>query len=258
MVRHIDSNKCDCDTWWFFIAALLAGLATASKWSSLYILVPALLAFLALRKDIKELPIFLVIASLAYIASFAIDFVHGSMALFVEHHIKMIKYMGQRHKPTFPLFLNGLLTIMFKISVWHHRGIEYLTIKIANSTIVNYSLTYESINRTLIEFEPWLGSFGWIIALFYLLRLVRDSLRNKDPWLVIASATLGSLVLPLLHGNLGWYYLFYAALAPTVLCHYVSKKGIILLVAMNITQIALLELGLINPKYSFELFNPPT
>jgi len=252
IVKCMCFNKQGCGYHWICIAGTLAGLALASKWSSLYVLAPTLLVFLAYRKNIKEISLIFIVIAIAYATSFLADLMYGGPNLFLEHHIRMIKYMSYQHRPTLSMFLNGLPTLLCKTSLWHHRGVEYLTIWI-NDTSVNYNLTYINVNTLLIEFEPWLGSFNWVIALYYLPRLVRDSLKNKGPWLIITSAMLGSLALPLLHGNLGWYYLFFAILAPAILCKYLSRKAIILLIAVNIIQVVLLQFGIINSKYSFEL-----
>ena len=157
LVKYISLDKYGHGNNWLYIAGILTGLAIASKWSCLYVLMPALLIFLIYCnvkiKNIKRLSLFFILASITYSMTFLVDFIYGGFNLFIEHHIKMINYMGHRHMPTLPMFLNGLFTLLCKINLWHHRGIEYLTIWI-NDTSINYNLTYINVNTLLIEFEP--------------------------------------------------------------------------------------------------------
>ncbi len=241
----------------FLILGLLMGLALASKWSSAYVVLPALItACLFRRYWIKSCGLYLLlcIAFSSYIATFAMDFIDGGPQLFIKHNIEMIKYMIWRHSITLPLVINGFLTLIGKVSFWSHQYHEYLTLIIANSTYINYTASVLKMGELLIEFNCWLGSFAWPLMFYYSLKLIYDSIKSRDnTWAVISLAILGSALLPILHGNIAWYYLFYAVFAPIAIVKYASRKLLVAIIIANITQVALLKLGILNTTYSFSL-----
>ena len=236
-----------------YVLGFLAGLALASKWSSIYIMVPVLLTLFIFNKEvIRRIHILLAMALVAYITTFIMDFVSGGPYLFVKHNIDMINYMLWRHSATLPLMVNGFLTLIGKVSFWFHKYHEYITLTIVNSSYVNYTIFLPKVCRLLVEFECWLGSFAWPLMFYYSLKLVYDSIKNKDrTWAIISSAILGSALLPILHGNMAWYYLFYAVLAPIAMIKYAPRRLLLIVIALNVTQIVLLKLRILSIMYSF-------
>jgi len=238
-----------------YILGVLAGLSMASKWSSAYIIIPAILALILLdKKFAKNIHVFFIAAIVSYTTPFAMDFIKGGLYLFVKHNIDIAKYMIWRHSITLPLVINGFLTLISKISFWSYQYHEYLTLTIVNSAYVNYTISLLDVNKLLIELNCWLGSFAWPLMLYSSLKLFCNSIKSKDNiYAILSSAILGSALLPILHGNIAWYYLFYAVLAPIAIVKYASKKLLVMIVIINITQIVLLKLGLLSITYIFPL-----
>jgi len=236
-----------------YIFGILMGLAIASKWSSLYILVPVIISMSYLRHDfIKRMPLVILMAFMTYSATFIVDFIKGGILLYIKHNIDMLNYMIWRHALTIPLIINGFLTLICKMSFWSYEYHENLTLTIINSTHINYTLSLVKIHKLLIQVEFWLGSLAWPLMLYYSLRLFLDSLKYKSPHqLVISSATLGAAMLPILHGNIAWYYFPFALLAPIAMVKYVSRKWLAAILILNIIQLFIIELGLVNPEYTF-------
>jgi len=246
--HNLDSAKNTC-----IILGILAGLALASKWSSIYVMMPMFIILCLLDKKImKNIPLFIIMTIISYTLPFTMDFIRGGPYLFIIHNVDMVKYMIWRHSITLPLMINGFLTLVGKISFWLHQYHEYLTLTIINSTNINYTVFMTKVGNLLMEFNFWLGSFAWPLMFYYSLKLTYDSAKKKDHiWTLISSAIIGSILLPIFHGNIAWYYVFYAILAPFAMIKYAPKKLLVLAIGLNVAQIILLKSGVLNATYSF-------
>jgi len=242
---------------WHALFGLFLGLATASKLSTLYVLsIPLITVSILIILKFKDTKFLIgvclsvLIGLCVYVLTFIMDFVHGGIRLFLQHQLNMFKYMSLRHHPTIFLSINGILTLLVKLSIWFYKGTGHIIIVSSNTY-----LEYIPINKILIDFEPWLGSFGWFISFILIPKALYESYKRSDNFMLIISSTaLGSALIPLIHGNIAWYYLPYAIFAPLIITTYVrSKASIVGILILNIIQMIMLQLHIINTKYTFTL-----
>ena len=198
-----------------------AGAALASKMPCLYVLLPLLLHGLLVRRLRRATVLAAVVASLVYLASYAVDAARLGPGAIVEHHVRMLEYMWMRHSYTPLLALDGLLMYLFKTEAWVYVGSVTIvfneTVTTGGQVLIHPGRIIGSLNqhRLYIHTIPWAGSLLYILAPGYAaldaLELLRRGRRAlEEPWAAVLIAYLGSLGV-LLHGPLWWYLALPAA-----------------------------------------------
>jgi len=189
---------------WCRASAVFAGLGLASKFSS----APTVLASLYLvfrGGGLRKALVFLLVAGVAYFATYGADFRLSPFAV-VEHHLKMMSYMGWRHGFSPAIASIGFLKLLSRVEVWRFGGEMYMYLANANGvwTAHNTSFVAGSGLYTVVV-GVGLGSPAWYL-LFPLLHLTYTALVQRDPVARFACLWGWLSLLNVVAGPIDWYY----------------------------------------------------
>ena len=186
----------------------------------------------------KYMVLIVSVAVVVYIVSFSADVVYGGLAALLEHQVKMISFMLERHGYSIPIAVNGILKYFLRIELWNTPYSIQLYIHYSSSLIVNWSTTYTPINKMTIIFVPYLTNllmpFALGLSLSYLLSRKE---KNNEIAIFLSSLHIASLLM-LLHGPLWWYYALPVVTGYLILAYWAnnSRKRLLgLLVSQLIT-----------------------
>lgn len=192
-----------------------AGAAAASKMPSLYVLLPLLLHGLLSRRVRRGTAEAAAVASIVYLASYAVDVARLGPWTLVRHHVEMLEYMWMRHSYTPLLALDGILMYLFKTELWIYVGSVTIvfneTVTNGSTVLIHPGAVIGELNqrRLYIHVLPWAGSPLYALAPGYAAQAAAELLRGgrealESPQAAIVAAYLGGLAM-LLHGPLWWY-----------------------------------------------------
>ena len=232
------------------ISALVAGLAVASKFSSLpVILVIFLLTWRS--SGFKRALIYAIIALVVYLLTFINDLQLGWNAI-IRHHVEMHSYLSWRHGFSVPIAVNGFLKLVSKLELWRYIGEIHVYVDTLAGSVVNQIFT--PIGKSMLIINIGAGSIVWYILLPLLLYATYKALvkPGESVLRVLVLFSWFSLV-NILAGPIDWYYVnclpFLYATTSTLLYRVLSVKNfkitILVLVTVQVVFYYLVFLELI-------------
>ena len=187
----------------YYISAVVAGLAVASKFSSL----PVILAIFLLTwrsSGFKRAVVYAVIALLVYLLTFTSDLQLGWDAI-IRHHVEIYRYLSWRHGFSIPIAVNGFLKLIVKLELWRYIGEVQVYVDTVARSVVNQ--TFIPIGKSLLVINIGAGSIVWYALLPLLLYATYRALvkPGEIALQVLVLFSWFSLV-NILAGPIDWYY----------------------------------------------------
>ena len=249
------------------LSGILGGLATASKWPALYIILAIILYSIIRYRNyekrviIKGLTLFITLIILTYMTTYTVYFIKGNNIIdFINLQLKMVNYHISRHEYTLMMMFNGILRTFFKMEIheaWY-LGQYHFIISSSNGTYTILTQLLKPPEFQGVKIYLNLGSDG-LSHLLFLWAIVNTTYMCYLKWknkqtlykepLILTLAT--SSILNVLHAPIDWYlyntlpYL-YMLLASNIQD---NKKAILLCILLNLASLIFLISGI--TKLSF-------
>jgi hypothetical protein len=189
---------------WCRASAVFAGLGFASKFSSAPTLFAVLFAVFR-GGGLGKALVFLLIAGVAYFATYMADFRLGPFAV-VEHHLQMLSYMGWRHGFSPALASIGFLKLLSKVEVWRFGGEIHIYLANSSGVWTAYNTSFATGSGLYVVVGVGLGSPAWHLLLPALLYLTYTALVQGDKATGLACLWCWLSLLNVVAGPIDWYY----------------------------------------------------
>ncbi len=186
------------------LLGMASGLALASKLVAIFVIVPLLLFYIVKERKIKIIFILFMSATIAYTVTYIQDIIIYGPQSIIEHHVKMIEYMGKRHGFSPAIATNGLMKYFLRIELWGKTHIIEINITF-NKTAFNYTASIIKLDKPqlIVEATPWFTNILMVI----IPGIIIASCSNKNKLInFFKYLTLSSYIM-FIYGPLWWYYL---------------------------------------------------